>query len=78
MVKDLTELEKQLLDELRRFKHIALTSSDPMVKPQLISKLFVSKSTQSSRDSALAASSAAAAAANIEVNTVLNTKNIEH
>lgn len=50
MVKDLTELEKQLLDELRRFKHITITSTDPLVKPQMISKLFVSKSAQSNRE----------------------------
>ena len=37
---DLQEVEKQLLSEWKRFRHVSLNNNDPHFKPQNIMKLF--------------------------------------
>lgn len=44
LVPDLSEVEKQLLEEWKRFKYVSLNNCDPNFKTNLISKLFQVKS----------------------------------
>lgn len=37
---DLQGVEKQLLDEWKRFKQVSLNNHDPNFKPQVLTKLF--------------------------------------
>lgn len=44
MNNDLQEVEKQLLNEWKRFRQVSMNNFDPNFKPQMITKLFQVKS----------------------------------
>ena len=43
MCENLPDIEKQLLNEWKRFKYVSLNNVDPNFKPNLVTKLFQAK-----------------------------------